>query len=102
MPAYRPWRNGGLEGVKADSVSSIASKTPLQTNFFLLVCYHRLFKSWADKRSLSNARIVVVEDPWLLALLGRDFAAVSGVEFLDSKLDVVLDSAYWLTRVPLA
>jgi hypothetical protein len=82
--------------------SRIASKSPLQTDFFLLVCYHKLFRSWVAGGRQSGTRIVVVEDPWLRSLLRRDFAAASGVAFLGSNADVVADAAYWLARVPLA
>src|SRR5712692_5952854 len=55
--------------------SKIASKSPVQTDFFLLVCYHRLFRSWVFGERQSGTRIVVVEDPWLRSLLRRDFAS---------------------------
>src|SRR2546425_8673367 len=37
--------------------SRIASKSPLQTDFFLLVCYHRLFRSWVAAGWQSAPRI---------------------------------------------
>lgn len=82
--------------------SKIASKSPLQTDFFLLVCYHKLFGSWVAGKRQFGIRIVVAEDPWLRSLLQQDFAAIPGVTFLDSKLGVVSDAAYWLARVPLS
>src|SRR5438105_164742 len=82
--------------------SRIASKSPLQADFFLLVCYHRLFRSWVAGGRQSGTRIVVVEDPWLRDLLQRGFACAPGVAFLGSKADVVADATYWLGRVPLA
>src|SRR5712691_8671455 len=76
--------------------SRVASKNPLETDFFLSVCYHRLFRSWMTRGRLLRSRIVVVEDVWLMSLLRRDFADVSEVAFLDSKSGVVLNSAFRL------
>src|SRR5713101_7154576 len=78
--------------------SRIASKSPLQTDCFLLVCYHRLFRSWVTGERQSRTRIVIVEDPWLMGLLSRNFAPSPGVAFLGSRVDVVIDSAYRLAR----
>jgi hypothetical protein len=80
--------------------SRIASKSPLQTDFFLLICYHKLFQSWVAQGPRSRTRMVVVEDPWLRSLLQRDFAP-SGAAFADSKFDRLIDAAYWLARIPL-
>ncbi len=81
--------------------SRLATKSPLQTDLFLLVCYHKLFRSWLGTPQ-SRIRVVVVEDPWLRSLLGRDFGAAPGVEVAASKSAVVANTAYWLARVPLA
>lgn len=80
--------------------SRLATKSPLQTDFFLLVCYHKLFQSWVAQGPRSRTRMVVVEDPWLKSLLQRDFAS-SGAAFLVSRYDVAAASAYWLVRAPL-
>lgn len=80
--------------------SRLATKSPLQTDFFPLVCYHQLFQSWVAQGPRSRPRMVVVEDPWLRSLLQRDFAS-SGAAFVGSKYDVAAASAYWLVRIPL-
>jgi hypothetical protein len=82
--------------------SKIASKSPLQSDLFLLVCYYRLFRSWLDLERHMRVRIVIVEDPWLRSLLQGDFSSVSGVGFLHSGFEVAVDAAYWLARIPLA
>lgn len=82
--------------------SQIASKSPLQTDFFLLVCYHKLFRSWVSAGQSLRIRVIVVEDPWLRVLLKNDFSTLPTVMFLDSRLNVVADAAYWLGRAPVA
>jgi hypothetical protein len=81
--------------------SKLATKSPLQTDFFLLVCYHQLFQSWVAEGPRSRTRIVIVEDPWLRSLLQRDFA-IAGAACLSSKYEIAAATAYWLARVPLA
>ena len=81
--------------------SRIASKSPLQTDFFLLVCYHRLFSSWVSGGELSRIRVVVIEDPWLKLMLKRDFSALPSAVFFGSYRNIVADAVYWLGRVPV-
>jgi len=83
--------------------SKLASKSTLQTDFFLLVCYHVLFRSWVAAANGFDTRVVVVEDPWLRYLLERDFAAAPQVGVPgDAVVDVIADASYWLARVPLS
>lgn len=82
--------------------SRLASKSPLQTDFFPFLCYHRLFKSWVADSLRGRARIVVVEDAWLRCLLKRESASDPRVKCIDSPFDMVADGLYWFARVPLA
>lgn len=82
--------------------SRFASKSPFQTDFFILVCYHRLFVSWMADLKQTGTRIVVVEDPWLRFLLQRDFGSSVGVAFVGTPFAVMVNAAFWLVRAPLA
>ena len=83
--------------------SKLASKSTLQTDFFLLVCYYVLFKSWVACMDGSSVRVVVVEDPWLRFLIHRDFAAVPQVGITGrANVDVVVNASYWLARSPFS
>jgi len=80
----------------------MASKSPLQTDLFLLVCYSQLFREWALHADDLRRRIVIVEDPWLLAVLRRDHANNPQVNILSAgRHRLLLDAAYWLARIPL-
>ncbi len=61
--------------------SRMASKSPLQTDLFLLVCYGELLHRWAQQPRLSGHRLIVVEDPWLLEALRRQLAGTASVRF---------------------
>jgi len=83
--------------------SRLASKSPLQTDFFLLVCYTQLVNSWLRRDRRAGARIVVIKDPWLRWLLRREFARDGRVAFSESSIgDCLLNAAYWVGRIPLA
>ena len=81
--------------------SRIASKSPLQTDGFLLVCYAQLVRAWLSCESGSSRRVVIVEDPWLLWVLKRHAAGDARVQFLDRGwVRVLRDAGYWLARAP--
>lgn len=83
--------------------SRLASKSPLQTDFFLLVVYTQLVNAWLERAREAPLRVLVVEDPWLRWVLWRRFAADGRVTFHGGwRGDCVLDAGYWLGRVPLA
>jgi hypothetical protein len=83
--------------------SRLASKSTLQTDFFLLVCYHMLFGSWVTGSNKLSMRVIVVEDPWLRYLLQRDFGGVPQVRVMGhAVVDVIADASYWLARIPLS
>ena len=82
--------------------SRLASKSPVQTDFFLLLCYAELVSCWIDGRLTPRPAIVVVEDPWLLQMLRQRLGDASGVVIGWSSSRVILDAAYWLARIPYA
>ena len=55
--------------------STMSSRSPLQTDFFLLMCYAELVRGWIRDDRRNVTRIVVVEDPWLL-LVRADVATL--------------------------
>jgi hypothetical protein len=67
--------------------SRLSARSPLQTDFFLLVCYRVACHSWHKDPSTSINRIIVIEDPWLHRLLNADF---SGQDSVRSSGDPVL------------
>ncbi|MBI2104118.1 MAG: hypothetical protein HYT90_00855 [Candidatus Omnitrophica bacterium] len=54
--------------------SALASKSPLQIDLFLLVCYAELVRSWVREGQETAGCIVVVEHPWLASLLRQHLA----------------------------
>lgn len=83
--------------------SRLAWKSPLATDFFLLVTYTQLVQAWLDGARRGLVRIAIVEDPWLRWLLKRNFARDVRVKFCCHDLrECILDAAYWLGRAPLA
>jgi hypothetical protein len=96
-------------GTKQESQSTwwasrLASKSPLQTNIFLLICYTQLVTHWLSTRHPTRpGLIVVVEDPWLFWTLRRKFAAEKRVAFCGGVIRrCIMDAVYWLGRMPLA
>ena len=64
--------------------SRLASKSPLQTDSFLFVCYVELVRAWLNRDEPgSPMRVLIVEDPWLLWVLKRQLAGDGRVRFLD-------------------
>lgn len=61
--------------------SALASRSPLQTDLFLLVCYAELVHRWLDGPAPSASRMIVVEDPWLVLMLRRWYARDGRVTF---------------------
>lgn len=83
--------------------SNVGSKSTLQTDFFLLVCYTRLVTSWLSENREMRRRLLIVEDPWLAWVLRRQFARDPRVAFyVGCVRRCVLNSLYWLSRVSLA
>ncbi len=83
--------------------SRLASKSPLQTDFFLLVVCTQLVNAWLETAREPSPRVLVVEDPWLRWVFRRKLAGDARVAFYGGWLgDCILDTAYWLARVPLA
>ena len=83
--------------------SRLASKSPLQTDLFLLVCYSRLAQDWSCAPTDVRTRILVVEDPWLRWVLRRRFENDPRVRFSGRCLAGCFGrSAYCLARIPLA
>lgn len=80
----------------------MASKSPLQTDLFLLVCYSQLFREWVSRADQRARRIVIIEDPWLLAVLRQHHANDPQVSVPSiGRYRLLLDVAYWLARMPL-
>lgn len=53
--------------------TNIASKSPLQSHFFLLFCYFNLIKRWVFDGKISESQLlIIVEDPYLLKLLEKE------------------------------
>jgi hypothetical protein len=50
--------------------SAMASKSPLQTDFYDLLCYVELVKRWTSQEKMNLW--IIVEDPWLIWLLGSN------------------------------
>ena len=83
--------------------STLASKSPLQTDLFLLVCYAELIRSWLSETPGTTRRIVVVENPWLAWLLRCHLAGETRIVFWRvGWWPCVRDAAGWLVRLPLA
>ncbi|MBI4596982.1 MAG: hypothetical protein HY737_01090 [Candidatus Omnitrophica bacterium] len=82
--------------------SKMASKVPVQTDLFLLVCYSQLIRAWGCGERVAPAELIVVEDPWLFGLLRRHAAMAPRLEFRGGAgtLRVVLDALYWLAKIP--
>jgi len=82
--------------------STLASRSPLQTDIFLLVCYAELVHRWIEQAAPSSSRLVVIEDPWLAVVLKRRYGHDRRVGFSGSPLrSCLLDAAVWLLRTPL-
>lgn len=82
--------------------STLASRSTLQTDCFLLFCYAELVMGWLGGRG-SPPLVIVVEDPWLVLALKRRLGADSRAIFLfGDGLDLGTDSLYWLARAPLS
>lgn len=83
--------------------SRIASKSPLQTDFFLLVCYAQLVRAWLNREPGASLRVLIIEDPWLLWVLRRHLAGDERVRFLcNGRVRLLKDAMYWLMRAPLS
>ncbi len=83
--------------------SRFASKSPAQTDFFLLVCYAQLFHSWREQGGDQSVRIVVVEDAWLLRLLEQQARHDPTVQRAGStSRGLLIDTLRWLVRIPLS
>ena len=81
--------------------SRLASKSPLQTDFFELVCCLKLVKLWASAGK--PARLVIVENPWLYETLRQRFWEESAFQFTGSAAwQVLLQKIGWRLRAPLA
>jgi hypothetical protein len=83
--------------------SAMSSRSPLQTDFFLLMCYAELVRGWIRDDRRNVTRIVVVEDPWLLRMLGGQFKDDRRVKCCGRVLGgCVLSAVFWLARSPAA
>lgn len=60
--------------------SKFASKSPFQTDFFLLLCYARLIEQIAKENS--SELLIILEDSWLFALLKDKYRSNSRFVFL--------------------
>lgn len=49
--------------------STMASRSTVQSDFFLLICYAELIRRWAGSLQTAPVGVVVVDDPWLWMLL---------------------------------
>jgi hypothetical protein len=82
--------------------STLASKSPLQTDFFVLICYAELVESWLNEGRNVSLRIVVVENPWLMRVFRKTYAQDERVSCHGSEWGhCLLDACYWLARIPL-
>lgn len=82
--------------------SAVASKSPLQTDCFVLVCYAELVRRWLRDASV-GPRLVVIEDPWLALLVRRhlqDHQAVACRSVGWGRC--AWEATRWLLRVPSA
>jgi len=81
-----------------------ASRSPLQTHLFLLVCYAHLIVRWAARfETLEGVRLVIVDDPWLFRLLRRALKAAPGVRVIGRGIvEASSDAVRWLLRMPVA
>lgn len=59
--------------------TSLASPNPLDTDLFALACYARVVQRWLSDDA-QEGRLIVVEDPWLLATLRRALAGEPRVQ----------------------
>ena len=63
--------------------SAMASKSPLQTELFLLVCYGEILAAWATGGS--PAQVIVIEDAWLFAASRAWLRTNRRVQFAGSR-----------------
>jgi len=84
--------------------SRMASKSPVQTDLFLLMCYTEIVASWVEQNEGQRAhRIVVVEDPWLLWWFARHYRGHQRVAAAQGAGRGLLKHILrWSARVPWA
>jgi hypothetical protein len=100
-PAFLDWVAAlGQRQPRASAwcATKLASKSPVQTDLFALVCYAELAAAWADA---GERRVVVVEDPWLLLTLRRRLQGAGAHVELD-RWALVRDVASTVVRAPWA
>ena len=79
--------------------STLASCSPLRTDFFLLVCYAELVASWLRQPASHRPRVVVVEDPWLARLLQQRYAEDARLITPGcGALGCLADAAGWMVK----
>jgi hypothetical protein len=79
--------------------SSFASKSPFQTDFFLLVCYKILVLQLVDEwRKRDGSLLVFVEDPWLYADVASCLSGRSDVECLGPRVSLWPSAVTWRAR----
>jgi len=62
--------------------SRVASRSPFQTDLFLLVCYAELIRRWLSEDA-PRACAVVVDDPWLRAVLTQALRSDTRVRLMN-------------------
>lgn len=77
--------------------SAIASKSPLQSDIFFLVCYGEMLAAWAGGGS--PADVVVVEDPWLLAAAREWLRGSERVQVSSGHGESLVEAASGLRRL---
>lgn len=82
----------------------LASRSPLQTDAFLLLCCVRLITGWVrGDAPPGQARILVVGDPWLWCTLKSACVGIPTVRFAGAgTCHLVVEAASWWLRMPLA
>ena len=76
--------------------SKLAFKGLLQTDCFRLVCYSQLVRSWMTQPEGEVPRVVVVEGPWLAAVLRREGQGRRDVRVLaGGRLEVGRELLVW-------
>ncbi len=68
--------------------SAVASKSPLQSDLFFLVCYGEILAAWSAGES--PARVIVIEDVWLWAAAREWFRASPRMRFNGTREDTVM------------